>query len=120
MDETPMVLAMGPSLIMGAASFSTGIIAAVHVNTNGGSLMTALPSMIMSVSMLCGMIVFPFMMKSRDRRKKREKEEMRRETYLLYLKSVRGEMANICAVQREILHESFPLVTVWMRKREFF
>lgn len=119
-DDTPMVLVMGPSLVMGAASFSTGLLAAINVKNSKGGLLTALPSMIMSLSMLCSMILFPFLARARERRKKKVKEQERREKYLKYLELVRGELNKISAVQKEILQENFPLVTSRMKKSRFY
>ncbi|MCI9147243.1 MAG: type VII secretion protein EssC [Hungatella sp.] len=119
-DETPMILVMGPSLVMGAASFFTGMAAVLNAGNNGGSLMTALPSVIMSLSMVCGMILFPFLVRTRERKRKKEKERERREKYLDYLRDIRGEIDNLAALQREILHENFPLVTAQMKKQGFY
>ena len=119
-DDTPMILAMGPALVMGTASFFTGVLAFLNAKNSQGGLIMALPSAVMSVSMVCGMILFPFLVKVRDRRRKREKEHDRQEKYLSYLTAVRGELKQISAVQKEILYENFPLVTSVMKKKDFY
>lgn len=119
-DDTPMILTLAPSLIMGVASFSTGILTMVNTRNNGGSILTSLPTMLMSVSMLVGMVLFPFIMKRRDRKKRIEKETERREKYLKYLTNIRAEIYKAAKSQKEILLEKFPMIIEQYRKSNFY
>ncbi len=119
-DDTPMMLVLGPSLIMGVASFSTGIMSIVNARTSGGSIMSVAPTMIMSVSMLAGMVLFPFIMKKRDKKMKREKEEARKEKYLKYLNTIRAEIHQAATMQKEIWNENFPPVISQLKSSNFY
>ena len=119
-DDTPMILTLAPSLVMGVASFSTGILTMVNARNNGGSILTSLPTMLMSVSMLIGMVLFPFIMKKRDKRKRIEKEIERRNKYLKYLTNIRAEIYKAAKNQKEILLENFPLITEQYKKDNFY
>lgn len=119
-DDTPLVLSLAPSLVMGVASFSSGLLAMSTTMQKGENIMNALPTFIMSISMLAGMVLFPFIMKIRDRRKKKEKELERREKYLKYLGNIRAEIQRACAEQMEILRENHPFVLDQMKRNDFY
>ena len=119
-DDTPLVLTLAPSLVMGVASFSSGILAMSTTLRNGGELVSAIPTFITSLSMLTGMVLFPFIMKKRERRKKKERESERQKKYLKYLENVRAEIYKNTDWQREILKENYPFVLSQMRQHEFF
>lgn len=119
-DEASLIMAMAPSLIMGAASFTSGIIAAYNAMSSGGKMITAIPSMLMSVSMLAGMIIFPSITKKGDKKRKKEREQERREKYLKYLDNIRKELAKAAAVQSDILKENYPDIIGEMKTERFF
>ena len=107
-DDTPLIASIFPALLMGVASFSSGLIATINAVNNGGKIITSLPTMFMSVSMLIGMVVFPFIMKSRDKKKRKEKEKARREKYSTYINNLRHEINAAQRQQEEILRENNP------------
>lgn len=119
-DDTSLALTLAPSLVMGTASFASGILAMRMTVQSGGSIASAVPTFIMSVSMLAGMVLFPFLMRTRERRKKREKELERQEKYLKYLGNIRAEINKEANRQQEILNENFPPAIVQMKKDGFF
>ncbi len=119
-EDTPMILSIGPSLVMGLASLSTAGLAIVNAQKSGGRLISLLPTIIMSVSMMCGMIVFPFIIKSRDKKRKKEKEAERREKYVKYLNNIRAEIHKASVIQKEILNENFPSIMSQMREPDFY
>ncbi len=84
-ENTPLLLTLGPSLIMGVASFSVGIFSIVNATKSGGSILNTIPTMITSISMLLGMILFPVIMRKREKKRSVEREVDRREKYLKYL-----------------------------------
>lgn len=119
-DDTPLMLTLAPSMVMGAASFSSGIIMMTTTLSNGGAFISAVPTLLTSTSMLAGMILFPFIMKKRDRAKKQEKEQERRKKYLKYLENIRAEIYKASKGQQEILNESYPFVLALMRQSGFY
>lgn len=119
-DELSLVMTMAPSLVMGAASFTSGIIAVYNTISSGGKILTALPSVLMSVSMLAGMIIFPSIMKTGDKKRKKARELERREKYLKYLDNIRKELEKAAGVQSDVLKENYPDIISEMKKEKFF
>lgn len=119
-DETPIILTLAPSMIMGVASFATGIITLINTLNNNGNIVSALPTLIMSVSMLAGMIVFPFIMKKRDVKNKKKKEDIRRDKYIKYLRSLKEEVERGKRHQAEILNDNNPSVLDKTRQADFW
>ena len=119
-ESTPLMLAIGPSLIMGVASFSVGIFSIVNVSRNGGSLLTTLPTMITAVAMLVGMILFPVIMRKREKKLSVEKETERREKYLKYLNNLRQEIQTNITVQQELLNQNNPSIVEIASQEEFW
>lgn len=118
-ENTPMFLTMAPAMLMGVGSFATGIISMINASQNG-NMLTAIPTMIMSVSMLAGMIVFPFIIKKRDKRVKKEREQERRDKYLAYLSEIREEIKDAINVQREILRDNNPSIKEKVNQKDFW
>lgn len=119
-ESAPLLLTMGPSLIMGVASFSVGIFSVVNVVQGGGNLMTTIPTMITSVSMLLGMLLFPVIMRKREKKQAAAKEVERREKYLKYLNNLRQEIWANISMQEELLNENNPSVTALTAQADFW
>lgn len=119
-DSTPLALSLAPSLVMGCASFASGIFTMANTVQNSGNIVSSIPTLVMSLSMLCGMIVFPFIMKVRDRKQKAENEQIRREKYLKYLSNIRGEIYKASSIQKEILCENFPPIAAMLSNYQFY
>ncbi|MCD7818854.1 MAG: FHA domain-containing protein, partial [Lachnospiraceae bacterium] len=119
-DETPLVLSVAPSLVMGVASFSSGLITVMNTLSSNGDIVRVLPTLIMTISMLAGMVLFPFIMKRRDRRIKSEKEQERRDKYLKYLDNIRNEIQKASALQKDILTENYPYIISQIKGESFY
>lgn len=119
-ENTPLLLTMGPSLIMGVASFSVGIFSIVNASRSGGNILNTLPTMITSVSMLLGMILFPVLMRKREKKQAMEKELERREKYLKYLDHLRQEIQTNIKLQEEFLNENNPSITKLTAQSDFW
>ncbi|MGN0325715.1 MAG: type VII secretion protein EssC [Lachnospiraceae bacterium] len=119
-EGAPLILTIGPSLIMGVASFSVGIFSIVNATQNGGNIMTTIPTMITAISMLIGMILFPIIIRKREKRIGKEKEFERREKYLKYLDNLRQEIRSNITVQEELLNENNPPVTQLCSQADFW
>lgn len=120
MDETPIFLTLMPAMLMGVASFSSGIVTTVNTINNGGKIFSSLPTLVMSISMLCGMVLFPFLMKNRDKKKRREKEQERRDKYHNYIQSIKNEIIYNMQQQEEILRENAPNILKEVSEPEFW
>lgn len=105
-ETVPMALMLGPSLTMGMTSLSTGILSVTNVLNNGGDITQALPTLLMSVSMLLGTILWPILTKKYEKKQKIKNEARRQEKYLAYLDSIRDEIKRRCKEQSDILAEN--------------
>lgn len=119
-DDTPIIMTLAPTLMMGVASLASGIITTINALGKGNSIVSVIPTLVMSVSMLCGMVVFPFFMKKRDKKRKRLREEERIQKYQKYLTNVRYEIAKAARNQSEILHENCPEMLRSLREPDFW
>lgn len=119
-DDTPLILTLAPSLVMGVASFSSGLVSMTNTLRNGGNMISSVPTLIMSVSMLMGMVMFPFIMRTRDRKRKKGKEVERQEKYLKYLEIIRAEINKESGKQKEILNENYPLMLTLVKNESFY
>jgi len=106
LEDTPLLLVLGPAMTMGMASLVTGLFSFQNAMSRG-NIMFAIPTLVMSISMLIGMILFPILMRRYDRRKRLNHEEKRQERYKEYLSRTRQEIIHECRHQSEILHENF-------------
>lgn len=119
-DSTPLALSLAPSLVMGCASFASGLVSTLNMVRNGGDISAAIPTMIMCISMLCGMIVFPFVMKMRDKKMAKENELARRNKYLKYLDNIRAEINKESKRQKDIMTENYPNVLRLLGDPQFY
>lgn len=106
MDTVPLALMLGPSITMGMTSLSTGLLSLNNVLSNGGDITQALPTLMMSVSMLLGTVMWPVLTKKYEKKNKIKNEHKRQEKYLAYLDNVRDEIRRKCKEQSDILHEN--------------
>lgn len=106
MDTVPLALMLGPSLTMGMASMSTGVLSVTNVLSNGGSITQALPSMIMSFSMLLGTVLWPVLTKRYEKKQKIKEEKKRQKKYLEYLNEMSDTIRRTAHNQSEILNEN--------------
>lgn len=105
-DETPLMLMLGPSITMGMASLFTGIFAVQNVMRTNGDIMYAMPTLIMSFSMMIGMILWPILTKRHEKKRRIEQEKIRQEKYSKYIEEMKQVVADECKYQSEILHEN--------------
>lgn len=106
MDTVPLALMLGPSITMGMTSLSTGLLTLNNVLVSGGDITQAIPSLMMSVSMLLGTVMWPVLTKKYEKKTKIKNEKKRQEKYLAYLDSVRDEIKRKIKEQSDILNEN--------------
>ena len=105
-DTTPMVLVVGPSVTMGMASASTAAFAIINATSSGNGMLTAMPTVVMSGSMLLGMIMWPILLKKYEKRKAAKKERLRQAKYKDYLFAIRDRIRKEMKEQSDILFEN--------------
>jgi len=107
LDTVPLALMLGPSLTMAMTSVSTGILSLSNVIANGGSITQALPTLVMSVSMLLGTVLWPILTKKHEKKEKIKHEKKRQEKYFAYLNEIGDQIKDIAKEQSGILNETF-------------
>lgn len=106
LETVPLALMLGPSLTMGLTSLSTGLLSVSNVISNGGDISQALPTLLMSVSMLLGTVLWPILTKRYEKKQKAKNELNRQKKYLAYLDEIRDEIKRKCKEQSDILAEN--------------
>ena len=104
-DEVPMIMLIGPSMTMGMASIATGAFA-VSSAIERGDFKSAIPSIVMSLSMLLGTLMWPIITKTYQRKLRDKKEARRQETYKEYLIKMQELIAEETAHQEQVLREN--------------
>lgn len=107
LDTVPLALMLGPSLTMAMTSVSTGILSVSNVIANGGKITQALPTLVMSVSMLLGTVLWPILTKRHEKKEKIKHEKKRQEKYFAYLNEIGDQIRAIAKEQSGILNETF-------------
>lgn len=105
-ETVPLALMLGPSITMGMTSVSTGILTVTNVMINGGKMIQAMPTLVMSVSMLLGTIMWPILTKKYEKKARIRNERKRQDKYLAYLDSIRDDIRRIAKEQSNILDEN--------------
>lgn len=88
-DETPLAMKIGPSMVMSFAAVFSGVVMFTSMLDSGGSILRAVPMLVMAVSMLLGAVLWPVLSRRFSNRKARIAEDRRRATYAAYLDKVR-------------------------------
>ncbi|WP_210364449.1 type VII secretion protein EssC [Bacillus sp. REN3] len=106
MEETPLMLLLGPSITMGMASLLTGLLLLNNVMSQGGNIMHAMPMLVMSFSMLLGTVLWPILTKKYEKKRRIKLEGIRQEKYRKYLEEMKVVIQEECKHQSEILLEN--------------
>ena len=104
-DDLPMIMTIGPSMTMGLASVTSGVFSVTSA-IERGNLSSAMPSLVMCVSMLLGTLMWPLVTRIYQKRLRKRKEAKRQETYTAYLNQLEQLIARETAHQEQILHSS--------------
>lgn len=101
-DEVPMIMLIGPSMTMGMASIASGIFTVTSA-IERGNISSAIPSMVMCISMLLGTMMWPIVTRLYQKKMRIRKEAKRQDTYTAYLKQLEQMIALETANQEHIL-----------------
>lgn len=115
-EKTPMILILGPSLTMGMTSVVVGLISVQNALNNGGNMMSSVPTLIMSFSMLIGTILWPVMSKRYETKKHTDKENLRQNKYLAYLEKRKSELESLIEDHKAHLFENYVDVKTCMSR----
>ncbi len=104
-DDAPFLMQLGPSMFMGLSSIFMASSAVARL-ADGGNVLSTLPQVAMSISMLGGSLIWPIISKNYNRRRDRRLEEKRSRRYVEYLDGVENQLIDEARLQGEILREN--------------
>jgi len=107
-EQTPLMLMLGPALTMGMAAIFMAFFTVQNSLKNTGNITQALPSIMMSMSMLLGAVMWPILTRRHEAKKRKEREKLRQEKYKQYLEEMNEKIMAECEHQSEILRENHP------------
>lgn len=128
-DNMPMAMVIGPSMTMGLASAATGVYTVTNAIARN-DFSSAIPSLVMSLSMLLGTLVWPLITRIYQSRRRKRREAARQTSYTSYLAGMEQLIAQETARQENILRESnaaseayvarilSPVPQIWERTRK--
>ncbi|MGL5152194.1 MAG: type VII secretion protein EssC, partial [Clostridium sp.] len=106
-QDVPVIYMLGPAITMGMTSVMTGALSVQNVISSGGSMTNALPTILMSFSMLAGTVLWPTLTKRYEKKKRKEFERVRQDKYSKYLLSKKDEINQEIESQSRILTSNF-------------
>lgn len=101
-DDTPAILVMGPSITMGLSSAVTGLTSVITA-ASSSNVLSVIPTIVMSVSMLTGSLLWPKLNRKYAAEKRAKQEEKRKQIYTEYLNGICRRMDQILQQQQERL-----------------
>lgn len=107
-EGMPAVLAMGTSLTMGVTSLMTATMAIQNAQNAGRGWTSAWPSLIMSVSMMTGSLLFPSLSRRYENKRQASREVKRHNLYMQYLERTQKSIEEQMERQKQILLETYP------------
>ncbi len=107
-EDIPFIYTLGPMITMGMTSGVMGFVSINNVMNGKQDLSSAAPTLVITVSMLMTMILWPLLTKNYNKNKKIKKEAERQEKYLKYTNEKKIEVQNEIESQRKILYENLP------------
>lgn len=103
-DEIPLIMTIGPSLTMGMASAASGAMT-VYNAVERGNFLSAMPSLVMCISMLLGTMMWPFITKMFQKKLAKNREVKRQQSYMTYLCQLESDVQNEIAKQENLLRK---------------
>ena len=101
-ENAPFLLTVGPMMTMGASSVAM-LMSAMYSFQNNQNVMSVMPTMVMSVSMLAGTLLWPSLNRSYTRKQTKKKLKKIEDRYGAYLIKKETELSEISTIQRQIL-----------------
>lgn len=117
-NRVPAALTLGPSITMGMSSAATAAFTVTNQLSNGGSIMTVMPSVIMASSMLLSSLLWPVVTKAYEKRLRKKAERNRMIKYRDYLNEQNKYLDNLIVKQKEIINENNPKLPVLAERIE--
>ncbi len=105
-EDFPIILTLGPMVIMGMTSSITGVMALTKVLSGEASFKESFTSIITAFCMIVAMFVFPMANRAYQKKTERQKEKLRQEKYHAYLQDLDKKIIDECTYQKRVLIEN--------------
>ncbi len=106
-EDMPLILTIGPMMVMGLTSLVSGVIAIIKIRSGEATIKNSITTLVMSGSMLIGMIVFPLIQRFYIKHRTKKKEKIRIKKYTEYINKKQEEIQKELEIERQILLENF-------------
>ena len=114
MQDVPILYTIAPMLTMGASSIVSLVTSMNQVNSGEKQFKDVMPTLIVSFAMIFSMLIWPFVMKIYDKKRRIKKENERQVKYQAYLDKKKKELADEYNNQKQILEENLiPIPTCY-------
>ena len=107
-DETPLIYTIGPMITMALSSVMNASVSIINFSKGNGTLLTILPTMVLSIVMLVSTVLWPTLMRKYTKKKTKEKDKENKEKYTVYLEDKKNKIEQIRINQFQILTENYP------------
>lgn len=114
-ESLPAIMTLGPSITMGMASATSALFSVVNA-AGTGNFGSALPSIMMSISMLAGTLLWPTLTKNYQKKNAAKKEQARQTAYSNYLQQMEQRVANEITNQEQILRENDAITVDYLNR----
>ncbi len=102
-ENPPFLLTVGPMMTMGASSVAMLMSSMYSYQNNNQNIMNILPTMVMSVSMLAGTLLWPTLNRAYAKKQTQKKLKKIEQKYGAYLIKKEAELSETATFQRQIL-----------------
>ena len=110
-ENLPAIFVLGPSITMGLSSTAMGLFSFWLAAERKQGLLSVVPTLLMSLSMALGTILWPLLSKRYERKQQRRKEEKRCYVYSCYLLEVKQRIQQAMQEETAYLQHWYPPVS---------
>lgn len=107
-QNLPWAVIMGPSITMAFGSVFSSVFTIQNIMSSNGDISSAIPTLVMSVCMVLGTIIWPIFAKRFEKRARIADENRQKREYITYLGEIEEEINREIKLQEEIKRESNP------------
>ena len=106
-DETSLIMVLGPMFTMALTSFSTAFTTINNISNNTTTWKQSIPSLVVAGSMFLSMLVWPFISRMLEKRRRKKKEQERITKYTNYLDDKTKEIEGVINKQTQTLRDKY-------------
>lgn len=107
-NDMPVILTVGPMLTMSMSSMVMAFTSVASLKTNGGSLLSIMPSIVMSIAMVASTLLWPLLIRKFEEKRRLKKEKERIDKYTKYIEEKRKDIQVELLKQTNILKNNYP------------